>query len=439
MYSIYSLLLTLGFLLMSPLFLLRREKYASGFKQRLGNYPQFIHEGRKVIWLHCVSVGETNAARPLVDQLREAFPDHRLVISTTTRTGQELAQKIFSGKAAAIIYFPFDWKFSVCKALENYKPSLVLLMETEIWPRFIREAKQSGANVAIVNGRLSERSFNRYSRVRSFVQTVLVDIDLALMQAESDTKRILKLGLSENRSHVTGNLKFDISDSEDDASLVGDFVRRFGIDDRVFTIIAASTHHLEEALMLEAYSYVSSLNSTTKFKLIIAPRHPERFANVADSCRVFCKDESLQFEQRSNLLQPNDHKADIILLDSIGELRSIYSIANIVVVGGSFIPHGGQSVLEPASFGKPILIGPHTHNFEEVIRIFLENKALVQGDDSGFPHSKWLSNEIDSLFQNEERRHRLSTNALHVMNDHRGATKRTVGLLKPLLDPKTGS
>ncbi len=439
MYSIYSLLLTLGFLLMSPLFLLRREKYASGFKQRLGNYPQFIHDGRKVIWLHCVSVGETNAARPLVDQLRDAFPDHRLVISTTTKTGQELAQKIFAGKADAIVYFPFDWKFSVRRALGNYKPSLVLLMETEIWPRFIREAKRNGANISIVNGRLSERSCRRYSRLRSIMRTVLADIDLALMQAELDTKRILKLGISENRSHVTGNLKFDISDSEVDASLVEDFVRRFGIDDRVFTIIAASTHQTEETLILEAYSKVYSLNSATKFKLIIAPRHPERFANVADLCRVFCTKERLKFGQRSDLLQPNDPEADIILMDSIGELRSIYSIANIVIVGGSFIPHGGQSVLEPASLGKPILIGPHTHNFDEVIRVFLENKALVQGDDSGFPHSKWLSSEIDSLFRFEERRDRLSTNARRVMNEHRGATERTVGFLKPLLDPKTGS
>src|SRR5688500_9918286 len=161
MYFLYSILLAIGFLLMLPLFLFRREKYASGFRQRLGNYPEFKHDGRSVIWLHCVSVGETNAARPLVEKLRQEFPNHRLMISTTTKTGQELAQKIFADHADAVVYFPFDWKFSVQRALENYKPSLVLLMETEIWPRFIREAKLTGAKVAIVNGRLSQKSSAR--------------------------------------------------------------------------------------------------------------------------------------------------------------------------------------------------------------------------------------------------------------------------------------
>src|SRR5215203_3717850 len=157
MYLLYSIILSLGFLLMLPLFLLRREKYASGFSQRLGKYPEFKHDGRKVIWLHCVSVGETNAARPLVEAIRIAFPDSRLVISTITKTGQELALKLFADKTDAVFYFPFDWKFSVHRALVNYKPSLVLLMETEIWPRFIREAKVSSAKTVIVNGRLSQR------------------------------------------------------------------------------------------------------------------------------------------------------------------------------------------------------------------------------------------------------------------------------------------
>src|SRR5688572_20348045 len=183
MYFAYSILLSLGFLVMSPLFLLRREKYASGFKQRLGNYPEFKHDGRPVIWLHCVSVGETNAARPLVEQIRSEFPGHRLVVSTTTKTGQELAEKIFAGQADAIFYFPFDFKFAVRRALTTYKPSLVLLMETEIWPRFLSEAKASGAKIVIVNGRLSQKSFERYAHVGSFVRRILADVDGALMQA----------------------------------------------------------------------------------------------------------------------------------------------------------------------------------------------------------------------------------------------------------------
>src|SRR6476620_10477944 len=188
MYLLYSILLSLAFLLMSPLFLLRREKYASGFSERLGNYPEFKHDDRKVIWLHCVSVGETNAARPLVDALQKEFPDHRLVISTTTKTGQELARKIFAEKADAVVYFPFDFKFAVGRALDHFRPSLVLLMETEIWPRFIHEAKIAGAKIAIVNGRLSQESFGRYSRLGAFMRRVLADVDLALMQDPADAK-----------------------------------------------------------------------------------------------------------------------------------------------------------------------------------------------------------------------------------------------------------
>ena len=193
---------------MSPLFFLRREKYASGFRQRLGHYPEFKHDQRRVIWLHCVSVGETNAARPLVDKLLEEFPDHRLVVSTTTKTGQELAQKIFADKAEAVVYFPFDWKFSVRRALNNYNPSLVLLMETEIWPRFIREAKLTGAKVVIVNGRVSESSLAQYRRVRTFIEHVLSNVDLALMQAETDAARLIDLGMDRAKFSVTGNLNF---------------------------------------------------------------------------------------------------------------------------------------------------------------------------------------------------------------------------------------
>src|SRR5580765_2526844 len=190
MYFFYSLLYTLAFILMSPLFLLRREKYAAGFREKLGNYPEFKQDERPVIWLHCVSVGETNAARPLVDKLISNFPDHRLVVSTTTKTGQTLARDIFKDKTDTVFYFPFDWKFSVRGALANFKPSVVLLMETEIWPRFFREARSSGVKLAIINGRLSEKSFARYSRIKGFIRNVLGNVDLALMQGEADAERI---------------------------------------------------------------------------------------------------------------------------------------------------------------------------------------------------------------------------------------------------------
>lgn len=425
MYFLYSILLSIGFLVMLPFFLLRREKYASGFSQRLGKYPEFKHDGRDVIWLHCVSVGETNAARPLVDRLIESFPDHHLVISTTTKTGQELAQKIFSDKAGAIFYFPFDFKFPVRRALSNYRPSLVLLMETEIWPRFIREAKQSGAKVAIVNGRLSQRSFDRYSRVRSFVRRVLADVDLALMQNETDATRIIDLGIDPDRVAVTGNLKFEQLSGENEGDLTEEFRTRFAISSDKPLIIAASTHEPEERYVIEALD--GELGDSCR--LLIAPRHPERF----DAVEKLLRESGCSFVRRSSAPSDHDPEADFILLDSIGELRAAYPLAEIVFVGGSLVPHGGQSVLEPAAEGKAIVTGPYTHNFETVTREFLSKKAIVHLEpcDDDAQLCRNFHNALIDLLNKPDKRRELGHNACTTLAANRGATERTIeGLLR---------
>jgi 3-deoxy-D-manno-octulosonic-acid transferase len=429
MYFVYSIILSLGFLLMLPMFLMRREKYASGFGQRLGIYPEFKQDSRNVIWLHCVSVGETNAARRLVDAMGEEFPDHRLVISTTTKTGQELASKIFAKEADAIFYFPFDWKFSVRRALKNYNPSLVLLMETEIWPRFIREAKHQGAKIAIVNGRLSKRSFQRYSKVRGFVSNVLREIDLALMQNDADAVRLIGLGMQTDRVSITGNLKFEQDALEPHNPLTREFGTRFGISSDKPLIIAASTHEPEERWVLQSLEGELGISC----RLMVAPRHPERFDTVAKLLREFRGD---KFVRRSQQPSTADEHADVILLDSIGELRSAYPLAEIVFVGGSLIPHGGQSVLEPAAEGKAIVTGPYTHNFDAVIMEFLENEAIRQtteaSDDSHV--SERLREDFMILLENPELRAQLGTNAAAVMRKaNRNATAKTIDRLKKIL------
>ena len=417
MYLVYSILLSLAFLLMTPLFLLRREKYASGFNQRLGNYPEFKHDGRNVIWLHCVSVGETNAARPLVDALRNEFPDHRLVISTTTRTGQELARKVFSDKTDAVIYFPFDFKFSVRRALDHFKPSLVLLMETEIWPRFIHEAKLSEARIAIVNGRLSQKSFERYSKVTGFVAKVLQDVDLALMQNEPDAKRIMDLGIDNEKVAVIGNLKFEQTAGENDLQLTERFRERFNISPEKPLIIAASTHEPEERFVLESLD--GELGHSCR--LMIVPRHPERF----DAVDKLLHASPYSFVRRSSHPSEVDKDADIILLDTIGELRSAYPLAEIVFVGGSLIPHGGQSVVEPATAGKAIVTGPHTHNFASVIKAFEEGEAILKVED----HTG-LKNAFGTLLNVIERRVDLGSNARRVVERNGDATMRAIERLR---------
>ena len=431
MYIFYSLLVSIVFLLMMPMFLLRREKYASGFRQRLGNYPAFTHDDRQVIWFHCVSVGETNAALPLVNALRDELPRHRLVISTTTKTGQDLAQKIFSDKADAIVYFPFDWKFSVRRAIEHFKPSLVLLMETEIWPRFIHEAHISGAKVAIVNGRLSERSFMRYSRVRSFIRLVLGDVDAGLMQGEADAKRIVDLGLEESKVSVIGNLKFEQPSNSDDR-LTEELRKRFDITPDKPLIIAASTHEPEERHILE--SLEGELGHSCR--LMLAPRHPQRF----DAVEKLLRDSPYNFVRRTPAPTGADKTADVILLDTIGELRAAYPLAEIVFVGGSLIPHGGQSVIEPAIEGKAIVTGPYTHNFDTVVKELLDNKAIRQTPTApdDFQIGERLYEEFVDLLENPEKRYELGANAaLVIANSNGDVTARTVERLKELISRPT--
>jgi 3-deoxy-D-manno-octulosonic-acid transferase len=391
MFALYSILYSVAFVLMSPLFLMRREKYASGFRERLGNYPEFVYDGRPVIWLHAVSVGEANAARPLVDEIKRRYPRHQLVISTTTRTGQELAKKIYAEKADAVFYFPFDWKFSVQRALRNFRPSAVLLMETEIWPRFIREAKLSGARVAIVNGRLSQKSFGRYQRIRGFIRAVLADIDLALMQGGGDANRLISLGMGAAKTKVTGNLKFDSPESGGNPA-VDELAERFALRGGRPVIVAASTHEPEERWILDAYCSAAGEPQGPRPRLIIAPRHPERFDGVLRLLREFKQDPGCEWNRytvarRSAEPEAGDSDADVILLDSIGELRDIYRYADIVFVGGSLIPHGGQSVLEPAAAGAAIITGPHTHNFADAVSVFLANRALVQLEEDTRPEA----------------------------------------------------
>jgi 3-deoxy-D-manno-octulosonic-acid transferase len=435
MNSLYSLLYSVAFILMLPVFFLRRSKYAAGFRQRLGDYPE-TKDPRPAIWLHCVSVGELNAAKPLIEQMLKSFTGHRLVISTTTRTGQDLAGRLFSEKAT-VVYFPFDFKFSVRKALRALRPSVVLLMETEIWPRFIREAKRSGAAVALVNGRLSARSARRYSYIRPFLKSTLADVDLALMQADADAKRIAELGADDNKIHVTGNIKFDLA--EESGEFANELRERFAIEKNRPLIIAASTHEPEEEWILEAFAEFFLDPSTVRPRLMIAPRHPERFDRVESVIRSFGSGKfsrfpELCFVRRSAEPTPRDVDADVILLDTIGELASIYSLAEVVVVGGSFIPHGGQSILEPAAAGNAIITGPHTHNFADAVRIFTANQALIQIPENPPVHTvDDIFLELSELIENADERDRLGTNAGVVMKQNRGAAERTFSYIRRLL------
>lgn len=439
MYIIYSFLLSLAFFFLSPLFFINRKKYFAGLRERLGNYPPFINDGLSVIWLHCVSVGEVNAARSLVDQSLVAFPGYRLIVSTTTKTGQDHAKNVFGGKAQAVFYLPFDWKFSVRRALQHFKPSVLLLMETEVWPRLIHEAKLSGTKVAVVNGRMSQRSFERYSMIRFFLSRAFKQIDLFLMQGEKDAIRVRDLGADKLKIVTTGNLKFDFSSTPNEQNITEELRERFGISKSNSLIVAASTHDPEERIVTEAFCSAANSDEYPRPRLMIAPRHPERFAAVAKLVNDFKKDPACEWPdytvaRRSDDPAKTDTKADIIILDSIGELRAVYPLASIVFVGGSLIPHGGQSILEPAAAGKPIIIGPHFHNFVDAVKLFEENNALIRLDDGSIEKlTDDLFLELSDLLADPDERELLGKNAATVMQANRGATDKTISSLKTLL------
>ncbi len=445
MYFIYSLLLGLGFLILLPRFILdgfRHGKYVAGFRERLGLISPITNDGRPVIWIHCVSVGETQAARPLVRGIREQFPDYLIAISTTTLTGQNLAGEIFKGEAARVFYFPFDWRWVVRRTLKTINPKAVLIMETELWPGFLRECKEQDIPVAIVNGRLSEQSFRRYRLTRSFMTRVLSSLSLAIMQTEADAERLRSLGMDAGKTLVSGNLKFDagtLPRSNSSASLTMEFRERFSLTGHSGLILAASTHTPEEVIILNSLRQViSRIESETEAKprLIIAPRHPERFAEVAD----LLKASGLRWARRTWPRDPSDRKAEVVLLDSIGELNSIYPLASIVFVGGSIAKTGGHNILEPAASGASVITGPHTYNFQSIVETFVRAGAIIQlkpaSDSAAIVE---LANVISELLADPARRRELGGLAQRLVSENRGATELTIKSLSSILsNPANG-
>jgi 3-deoxy-D-manno-octulosonic-acid transferase len=409
----------------------RHGKYVQGLRERLGRLPAIRTDGRPVIWLHCVSVGEAQAARPLARAILDRFPAYALVVSTTTLTGQRIARDVFLEDAAAVFYFPFDWAWTVRRSLRTVNPAIVLIMETELWPNFLRECRKRRVPTAIVNGRLSERSFRRYRIIRRFVKRIVSELNLALMQTEMDAERIRALGLAPERVFVSGNVKFDASRDAGGQRLTDELRERFHFNDGRPLIVAASTHAPEERIILEAFKQVRSTPGNERVRLLIAPRHPERFPLVASLLEA----SGLVWSRRMDSSSQREVECDVMLLDSIGELRSVYPLAHIVFVGGSLTPTGGHNILEPAAVGACTVTGAHTFNFTAIVRDFLEAEALVQLPaipESDAPMA--LANALEELLLNDERRRAIGERARSVLEQNRGATERTIKLLAPLFN-----
>lgn len=392
------------------------HKYRAGLGERLGGVPVRLRNGgeRPVLWLHAVSVGEVLAVSRLVAELDRAFPAFRLLISTTTRTGQELARQRFG--AERVFYCPLDVPWAVSAYLRTLRPRMLILAETEFWPNLLSGCFRRGIPVTVVNARISDRSWPRYCRMRSLWQPFLGRLATVLAQSETDAERLRTLGCAADRVRVSGNLKFDVrAAAEAEATRL---LRSRGEGLRF--VVAGSTLEGEEAALLEAWPKL--LATDPRLVLVLAPRHPERFAAVATllerSGRPWVR--RSEWGQSAGRLQPGA----IVLLDSIGELASVYSLAAVAFVGGSLVAAGGHNPLEPAQFGVPMVMGPSYENFRAITEDLLGHEGLR------IASREELAGELTELLRDAAGARAMGTRAREVFERQAGATARSIGALQ---------
>ncbi len=421
-YSLYSILLLIALILSAPWWLLemlRHGKYRAGLGERLGKVPDriFSQVATNTIWVHAVSVGEVLAISRVIDELKAQLPGWRVVVSTTTDTGQKLARERFG--TDSVFYFPVDLPFAVRAYLHGLRPKLLVLAESEFWPNLLRLARLSGAAVAVVNARVSDRSFPGYLRFRKLLRRIMQNVQLFLAQSEEDARRLIQIGAPAERVRVSGNLKFEVKPPVRPVIAAAfDAMKR---EDTGPLLVAGSTLDGEEAMLLDMFRQVSSHYPGAV--LVLAPRHPQRFDAVAS----LLASSGLRYRRRSQWKNEGPMAAGVFLLDSIGELASLYEFAEVAFVGGSLVPRGGHNVLEAAQFGTAILVGPYTENFRDIIEVFRKADALRVVT----PQS--LTATVLQLLGKDDERTALGRRAFEVVRSQRGATGWTVSALLELL------
>ena len=438
MYFLYSFLMTVAAVLMAPYWVvqgLRHKKYFVSMTERLG---YMLHELNNLpeerpgsIWIHAVSVGEVLAGVSLARKLKELHPERPLIISTTTATGQAVARERMPF-ADAVIYFPFDWKRSVGCVLDAVKPAIVVILETEIWPNFLRETRKRNIPVIFVSGRISDRSFARYKKffamfglyLRPFLRSVLAQPAAFLMQTETDADRSRELGAPPELVKVSGNLKYDqeLPGVTPLATWLQEELKRRG---RWPVIVAGSVVATEEPLALIAFGVLQG--DFPKALLVLAPRKPERFAAAAE----FIEESHRKYVRRSELgvtgpgISPNgtgkeiSDEASVLLLDSIGELASLYPLADGVFVGGSLVESGGHNILEPAAFGKVPVFGPSMENFAAIAKKFVDAGAAIQVESPEDAGVEWIH-----LLKSKEKMQKMGEAARQLVESSRGTLER---------------
>jgi 3-deoxy-D-manno-octulosonic-acid transferase len=423
MYLLYSTLLAIALLLASPYWIfeaLRHGKYRKGLSERLGHVPARLrNSGRRSIWVHAVSVGEVLAVSEIARTLRSEFPEYRVVVSTTTDTGQQLAASRFG--AENVFYFPFDFAFSVRRWLAALRPRLIVIAETEFWPNFLRLSKAAGAHIAVVNARISDRSLPGYRRWSALLRQVVRPVNVFLAQTGEDARRLAAIGAPAEKVLVAGNLKYDVL-SPPELPIVRQLRAALQQSAAGPVLVCGSTVEGEEQILSDAFKKLRARHSNAL--MLLAPRHPERFSEVA----AILKNSEVRFRRRSEW-NGEPLAGGVLLIDTIGELSSLYALADIAFVGGSLVPRGGHNIIEPAQHGVAILVGEHTENFRDIIDLFKSRDAvrIARPENLAATFLRLLADNAD--------RRELGRRAAETLASQRGATEFTMARLRELLLP----
>ncbi|MDW8106307.1 MAG: 3-deoxy-D-manno-octulosonic acid transferase [Armatimonadota bacterium] len=385
------------------------------WRERFGFIPVPPPSDKPRIWIHCVSVGETLAAQPVVKLLRQRLPHYELVFSTTTPTGQQTAQSALRDSVDYLIYFPLDVPFAVRRALTRIQPQLLVLFETELWLNLIAEQKRRGGRVVIVNGRISDRTARRAPKLRALYAHMLRQVDFICAQSPTDAARFITLGASPARIEVCGNTKFDQALGAIDRS-ADEWRSILSLPEHAPVIVVGSTRAPEEEQLI-ADAYQQILRALPDTCLIIAPRHLER----VDELERLLQARGLHPHRRSALPLPEGQHAQVVVVDTFGELASLYSVADVAVVGGAFAPLGGQNLFQPLAHGKPVFFGPHTHNFRDIAHL-----AKAAGVGFEVQTAEQLAEGILRLLHDPKLREQIAHKAAELVQKHQGAAQRCV-------------
>ncbi len=394
----------------------REPGYRIRVAERFGWYAGALPNGR-FIWVHAVSLGETRAARPLIDGLLKTYPDHQIILTQMTASGLVAAQQLYGDcDRVHLAWLPYDYRIATRRFLAHYRPALGVIMETEIWISLLEECKLREIPVLLANGRLSQRSADRYRVIGVLVQRALACLAVTAVQTNADAERFRRLGAHD--IHVTGNLKFDAAFARENSLLSGEFRRRFGVRK---VVLAASLREGEEALLIDALKGTGRFASNAL--LLMVPRHPQRFEEVAD----FLARANVSFARRSSgdIVPTN---CQVVLGDSMGEMQAYLKACDCAFVGGSLLPFGGQNLIEACAAGVPVLFGPHTFNFAEASEAAVAAGAALRVTDA-----VQLVREINVLLGDDSRRAAMGAAALAFCSAHTGATEKTLDLCRGLL------